>query len=156
MLADALRVLASWHTFKEWELILVLSAGTVLAVLVLNFLVDAGCELWACVSAVYGGPHAVDSARIHRETAGEVARLAGRAPGAASGAGAGQVSAAVGSVSDADAASGNALLAELTGLPSAAAKLDRETDYGIGTTLYAVQSQAHRVGDPLLAGRDLV
>lgn len=142
MLVDALRLLASWHSFSEWELILVLSAGTVLAVLALNFLVDAGLELWDRVISIHGGPHAVDSARIHRETVAEVERLSARATSGPSVRGV--PPSAVG----------------VSTLPTAGdggARFYDEADYGRSTSLVHPVARERRgvAVSPWLAGRDL-
>ena len=168
-LTDLVRFLASWHAFTEWELILVLSAGAVLAVLVLNFLVDAGLELWSRVISIHGGPHAVDSVRIHRETAREVERLAGRAAarrgefvaGADRGVDASRDRADRTSVlghTAAGSAEGQRFLeAMLVDLHRDApgVVLDRRSEYGISTSL-VLPAPKKRVVDPWLVGRDLV
>ena len=152
-----------------------LSAWTLvyaLAVVVTVLLVDVAMEL--CFDGCYRVRRAWRTFRVRRELhredrrhadpfhidrkiAGELYRLAHRTEPSSSRAGAGRVSTAVGSLPDTDAARGGALLAELAGHPHQASKLDLETDYARGTTLYAFPTQTHRVRpEPWLAGRDLV
>lgn len=154
-------------SLSGWEWILMAAALTVIAVLLLNLAVELcfdGCYRVRRVWRTFlvrrelhreDRRHA-DPFHVDFKIARELERLANRAGAPASAAGAGRVSASVGSLPNADAARGNALLAELTGHSHEAAKLDRETDYGRGTTLIFPAASAHRVRpEPWLAGRDL-
>ena len=146
---------------------LVYAVVVVIAVLVLDFLIRVAFEVWDRVTSIHGGPHAVDSARIHRETAGELHRLAVRSTsadtradggvgGAVMVAAAGVSLDAVGADLEGDGVSHRTGVGVSRGPGLSFERLDRDSEYGRSTFLVLTSPKERVAIEPWLAGRDLV
>lgn len=141
-MSEALYTFITVHPWSVAELLLIVFALGVLAWLAVDFTSDMVEEVrcWRARIKGEGTTNAIDSARVHRETSRAVERLAGRVS-------APKLAASVAGVATTRSATGCAVVgASASGVETARQALDRNSEYGLTTTLVGTE--------PWITGRD--